>query len=57
MSKRDKEIINLISNKIMEEWKIGEIRQVNGEWYQCILAIGGVQGMFLSHTELLHTSS
>ena len=20
----------------MEEWKIGEIRQVNGEWYQCI---------------------
>lgn len=25
----------------MEEWKIGEIRQVNGEWYQCILAIGG----------------
>lgn len=25
----------------MEEWKIGEIRQVNGEWYQCILAIQG----------------
>ena len=25
----------------MEEWKIGEIRQVNGEWYQCIPAIGG----------------
>ena len=20
----------------MEEWKIGEIRQVNGEWYQCV---------------------
>ena len=19
-----------------EEWKIGEIRQVNGEWYQCV---------------------
>lgn len=25
----------------MKEWKIGEIRQVNGEWYQCILAIKG----------------
>ena len=25
----------------MAEWKIGEIRQVNGEWYQCILAIQG----------------
>lgn len=25
----------------MEEWKIGEIGQVNGEWYQCILAIQG----------------
>lgn len=22
--------------QIMEEWKIGEIRQVNGEWYQCM---------------------
>ena len=25
----------------MEEWKIGEIRQVNGEWYQCVVAIDG----------------
>ena len=23
------------------EWKIGEIRQVNGEWYQCVVAIQG----------------
>ena len=23
-------------NRIMEEWKIGEIRQVNGEWCQCV---------------------
>ena len=25
----------------MAEWKIGEIKQINGEWYQCILAIQG----------------
>ena len=36
MSKRDKEIINLINNKIMEERKIGEIFEHNGEWYQCV---------------------
>ena len=23
------------------EWKIGEIKQVNGEWYQCVVAIQG----------------
>ena len=23
------------------EWKIGEIKQVNGEWYQCVVAIDG----------------
>ena len=23
------------------EWKIGEIKQVNGEWYQCVFAIDG----------------
>ena len=23
------------------EWKIGEIKQVNGEWYQCVVAING----------------
>lgn len=23
------------------EWKIGEIRQINGEWYQCVVAIDG----------------
>lgn len=25
----------------MAEWKIGEIKQINGEWYQCIVAIQG----------------
>lgn len=23
----------------MEEWKIGEIKQINGEWYQCLKGI------------------
>ena len=32
-------LLNEWKEKIImeEEWKIGEIRQVNGEWYQCII--------------------
>ena len=40
-SKRDKEIINLINNKIMEEWKRGEIFEFGGEWYQCVKSPDG----------------
>ena len=28
----------------MAEWKIGEIRQVNGEWYQCVKSCHGCEG-------------
>lgn len=26
------------------EWKIGEIKQIKGEWYQCVIAQGGCAG-------------
>ena len=40
MTDNIKEMALLAYRRAME-WKIGEIREVNGEWYQCVVAIDG----------------
>lgn len=40
MTNNMKEMALLAYRRAME-WKIGEIREVNGEWYQCVAAIDG----------------